>query len=368
MKKNKLFLLAAASLFSSSALLTAQVQKKSSRIPDFEQKPASELTKSYGYERCSTDEYENFLRKNFPDRMTTEQFEAWLAPLVERAKSERSQNGNVITIPVVVHVIHSGQNYGVAPNIVDEQVESQITVMNNDFRRLVNTPGFNNNAIGADTEVQFALAKVDPNGNPTNGINRVNLCQASWSQAAINSNVKPSTIWDPTQYMNMWSVRFSSSSLLGYAQFPSGSGLGGLNAEGGEAYSDGVVANFSTFGSSDYNVNNSFLLAAPYDKGRTMTHEVGHYLGLRHIWGDSTSCVVNATDSGNDYCLDTPAAAAANYNCVTIDTCPSSPGNDMVENYMDYTNDTCMNIYTQDQKARIRAVMNNSPRRRELNF
>ncbi|GAA5100422.1 hypothetical protein GCM10023210_38940 [Chryseobacterium ginsengisoli] len=329
-------------------------------------KPQIELAKAHGFDRCSTTEYEEFLQRTFPGRMTVEQFEAWLAPFVEQAKTNKSQNGNIITIPVVVHVIHNGQNLGVAPNIVDEQVMSQITVMNNDFRRIMGTPGYNTNAVGADTQIQFALAKVDPNGNPTNGIDRINLCQASWSQAEINSFVKPETIWDPTQYMNMWSVKFTSSTLLGYAQFPSNSTLGGLNTIGGEAYSDGVVANYATFGSSDYNVNNTFLLSAPYDKGRTMTHEVGHFLGLRHIWGDTSSCVVNATDSNNDYCLDTPAAAAANYNCVTIDSCPSDPGNDMIQNYMDYTTDTCMNVFTVNQKARITAVMNNSPRRVEL--
>jgi hypothetical protein len=329
--------------------------------------PQSELAKSNGFDRCSTVEYENYLQEKYPGRMTRDQFESWLAPLIKNAKVEKSQNGNIITIPVVVHVIHSGQAVGNAPNIVDEQVISQITVMNNDFRRLTGTPGFNSNVVGADTQIQFALAKADPNGNPTNGIDRVNLCQASWSQAEINSFVKPETIWNPTQYMNMWSVNFpTGSTLLGYAQFPSGSGLGGLNAIGGEAYTDGVVARFSAFGSRDYDTNNTFLLVNTYDKGRTMTHEVGHYLGLRHIWGDTASCVVNATDSNNDYCLDTPAAAAANYNCVVIDSCPADTGNDMVENYMDYTNDTCMNIFTINQKDRITAVMNNSPRRMEL--
>ncbi|WPO82326.1 M43 family zinc metalloprotease [Chryseobacterium sp. JJR-5R] len=330
-------------------------------------KPQSELAKSNGFDRCATVEYENYLQAKNPARMNDSQFESWLAPLIKNAKVEKSQNGTIITIPVVVHVIHSGQAVGAAPNIVDEQVISQITVMNNDFRRLAGTPGFNSNTVGADTQIQFALAKVDPNGNPTNGIDRVNLCQSSWTQAQINSFVKPETIWDPTKYMNMWSVNFpSNSDLLGYAQFPSGSGIGGLNTNGGEAYTDGVVARFSAFGSRDYDTNNSFILINIYDKGRTMTHEVGHYLGLRHIWGDTSSCVVNATDSNNDYCLDTPAAAAANYNCVTIDSCPASPGNDMVENYMDYTNDTCMNIFTVNQKDRITAVMNNSPRRLEL--
>jgi len=350
------------SIVFNAALVNAQAVKGDKNAV-FSHPSANELLNWGGLERCSSTEYEAFLKKHFPGRMTTEEFEAWLAPLVEKEKANKSQTGNIVTIPVVVHVIHAGQAYGTAPNIVDEQVQSQITVMNNDFRRLVGTPGYNTNPVGADTQIQFALAKVDPNGNPTNGINRVNLCQASWSNANINAFVKPETIWDPTQYLNMWSLQFSNAGLLGYAQFPSGSNLGGLNANGGEAYTDGVVAGYTYFGSSDYNLNGNFFLATTYDKGRTMTHEVGHFLGLRHIWGDTSSCVVNATDSNKDYCLDTPAAAAANSSCVTVDSCPASPGNDMIENYMDYTNDACMNIFTINQKERITAVMNNSPRR-----
>lgn len=349
------------SVLFNAALVNAQAIKGDKNV-EFANPSVEEIAKGHGFARCSSTEYEAFLQKHFPGRMTTEQFEAWLAPLIEKEKANKSQSGGIVTIPVVVHVIHAGQAYGSAPNIVDEQVQSQITVMNQDFRKLVGTPGYNTNAVGADTQIQFALAKVDPNGNPTNGINRVNLCQASWSQSQIESFVKPETIWDPTQYMNMWSVNFSTNGILGYAQFPSGSNLGGLNAIGGEAYTDGVVARYNAFGSIDYN-NGQFFIVTTYDKGRTMTHEVGHYLGLRHIWGDTSSCVVNATDSNKDYCLDTPAASAANYNCVTIDSCPSNPGNDMIENYMDYTNDACMNIFTINQKDRITTVMNNSPRR-----
>jgi hypothetical protein len=186
---------------------TGKLINKSGSFPT---KTAEERSHSHGFERCSTDEYEQYLQAKYPKRMSTQEFETWLAPLVEQAKANKSQNGNIITIPVVVHVIHSGQNVGAAPNITDNQVISQITVMNNDFRRMMGTPGFNSNAVGADTQIQFALAKVDPNGNPTNGINRVNLCQDSWNQDDIDDYVKPTTIWDPTLYMNMWSVIFQT--------------------------------------------------------------------------------------------------------------------------------------------------------------
>jgi len=316
-----------------------------------------DLKKMNGVIRCASTEYEAMLQKQNPKRMTDAQFEAWIAPLIANSQTNKSQNGGIITIPVVVHVIHSGQALGIAPNITDAQVQSQITVMNNDFRKMASTPGFNTNPVGADTMIQFALAKVDPKGNPTDGIDRVNLCQTAWAMTAIDDYVKPVTIWDPTKYMNMWSVNFTDSSLLGYAQFPSTSGLPGLDVNGGYADTDGVVANFSTFGSSDYGTN--FLLNAPYDKGRTMTHEVGHFLGLRHIWGDDTC--------GTDYCADTPTAHDANGGCpTTTPSCDDPSIYEMVQNYMDYTYDTCMNIFTINQKDRITAVMNNSPRRMEL--
>lgn len=333
-------------------------KKQDKKIVFGETYTLNELKSMNGIIRCASTSYEKYLQDTDPNRMSDAEFEAWIQPLIENAKNNKSTANGIVTIPVVVHVIHNGQALGTAPNITDAQVQSQITVLNNDFRRAAGTPGFNTSPLGADVMVQFALAKVDPNGNPTNGINRVNLCKGSYTTAEVNSLVKPQTIWDPTQYMNMWSVQFggSSSNILGYAQFPTGSGLPGLPATGA-ATTDGVVANFSMFGSSDYN-DGTFLLSAPYDKGRTMTHEVGHFLGLRHIWGDATC--------GTDYCADTPTANAANYTCTKNKPSCDLGLFEMVENYMDYTNDTCMNIFTINQKDRITAVMNNSPRRTEL--
>ena len=338
-------------------LVLCQAQEKSRK--HFGKTISSENITPSGHIRCITDEYEQFLQEQNPKRLTNEEFENWIAPKIEQFKQQQlvsSESGGIIYIPVVVHVIHNGDAYGTGENITDEQVESQITVMTQDFRRLSGTPGFNTNPVGADSTIEFVLAKVDPNGNPTNGINRVNLCQASWSTGDIDSTVKPATIWDPNSYMNMWSVNFTDGSLLGYAQFPDGSGLAGMPASGGPANSDGVVAGYRFFGSSDLTTGN---FAPPFDKGRTMTHEVGHYLGLRHIWGDG-GCAVD------DFCADTPAAAGANGGCPAgTNSCPA-PGNDMIENYMDYTDDTCMNIFTNDQKTRMLTVMNVSPRRASL--
>ena len=323
-------------------------------------KPITEKSKNpnNGKLRCATTEYEQFLQEKNPKRMSNAQFETWLAPLVKKYKAMRttSQGGGIITIPVVVHVIYDGQAIGVAPNITDAQVQSQITVLNQDYRKMLGTPGYNTNPVGADTQIQFELAKQDPNGNPTNGIDRVCLNQSSWSDIDIEATLKPATIWDSASYMNMWSLKFTDNTLLGYAQFPDGSSLGGLAANGGTATTDGVVSNYDVFGSNTYN-DGSFLLDATYNKGRTMSHEVGHWLGLLHIWGDSPC--------GEDYCADTPVHHNANYGCPTVVNCDAT-GNEMVENYMDYTDDACMNIFTQNQKDRITTIINNAARRSSL--
>lgn len=354
MKKITLFLFYLTFLFSIN--IVGQVKKKAVR---FGNEFTSEKRSPDGHIRCATDEYEAFLQVNHPERMNREQFETFLASSNKSNNKDNlneinSQSGGIIYIPVVVHVIHNGDAYGVNENITDEQVQSQITVMNQDYRRMAGTPGFNNNAVGADVQIEFVLAKVDPNGNPTNGINRVNLCQAYWEMGTIDSTVKPTTIWNPTQYMNMWSVNFggTSADLLGYAQFPSNGTT--------TANTDGVVAGYSYFGSQSIYPAGNF--SAPYNQGRTMTHEVGHFLGLYHTFQGGCSGE-NAT--AGDLCADTPAVRIPNYGCTPINTCPTG-ANDMIANYMDYTDDSCMNIFTANQKSRITSVMNTFPRRLDL--
>lgn len=326
-----------------------------------------------GIIRCATVEYEQFLQENEPNRMSNAQLENWLSPLVAKQKAMRLNSKTagtaaIITIPVVVHVIHNGENIGTAPNITDAQVLSQIKVLNQDFRRMVGTPGHNSNPVGADVEIQFELAKQDPNGNPTNGIDRVDLGQPSWSNIDIESTLKPATIWSPSLYMNLWVLKFTNNSILGYAQFPNASGLPGLPSSGGTSNTDGIVSNYDVFGSISDN-DGTFILNNTYNKGRTMSHEVGHFLGLLHIWGDGGVRDENKKDcTASDYCADTPQAGWENYDCPTThyDSCPTDSGNDMVENYMDYTNDDCMNIFTLNQKDRITTIMNNAARRKSL--
>jgi|JI102314A1RNA_FD_contig_41_1739749_length_2603_multi_4_in_0_out_0_1 hypothetical protein len=357
-----------------SAYTYAQVTKtqhgKSQNI--FDHSDHEHVRDANGIIRCASVEYNEELRKQFPEISTEAEFESWISQKVTELRAERAANPNrnpdvVIKIPVVIHIIHNGDAIGTGENITDAQAASQITVMNQDYRKMMGTRGYNTHPDGADVEIEFCLAKVDPNGNSTNGIVRHQLTAADYTMAAVNSTVKPATIWDPTRYMNMWTVRFGGgdTDILGYAQFPSNSGLDGLNVSGGSANTDGVVAAYNAFGTMDLD-DGSFIMNTTYKFGRTMTHEVGHFLGLRHIWGDGTAC------GTTDYCADTPYALSANFGCPTLNSCDDTAfgwttnPNDMVENYMDYTNDACMNIFTQDQKDRMIVVMQNSPRRVEL--
>ncbi|MDO9261576.1 MAG: thrombospondin type 3 repeat-containing protein [Flavobacteriaceae bacterium] len=318
-----------------------------------------------GFVRCSSVEYEQELQKKYPNRLKNAEFEKWINPLIkeqqQKIAAKTSKVASIISIPVVVHVIHNGDALGTGENITDAQVRSQIKVLNDDFRKMMGSRGYNTNAVGADVEIEFCLAAVDPNGNMTSGINRKELANVSFTQTEVNTLVKPTTQWDPNKYLNIWVVRLTDNTLLGYAQFPSSSQLSGLPSNGGEAATDGVVIVYHAFGSADYN-DGTFILNTSYKYGRTTTHEVGHWLGLRHIWGDGDCSV-------DDYCNDTPVAGVENYLCpapLNLDTCPANPGFDMIENYMDYTKDECMNIFTNDQKTRMLTVLANSPRRKEL--
>lgn len=322
------------------------------------------------FEPCGTTEYESQLQQKYPSRPDTQQFEEWLAPKVASVRAKRlmknGMNTNaVVTLPVVVHVIHNGDAIGEGENITDAQVMSQITVLNQDFRKMAGTPGHNTNPVGADTEIQFCLAQRDPQGNISTGIVRHVFGWNTMTRSHIEL-LKTLTQWDPEKYINIWVVRSIMAEggmpLLGYAQFPTNSGLPGLSFPGlpTAANTDGIVMAYEAFGSSDIYPQGSYFPGK--DKGHTCTHEMGHFLGLRHVWGDVAGC------QGNDFCNDTPVIADANSGCPPSwwDSCPASPGLDMFQNYMDYTDDACQNIFTLDQKDRMMAVLQNSPRRASL--
>lgn len=363
--------------FALSAFLLCIPLSLSAQQPKAFGKPVSANPEN-GLIRCATPQYETYLQEQNPKRETREHFEEWLAEKIEQKKAMRTAAdiSGVIRIPVVVHVIHNGDAVGSGENISDAQILSQITVLNQDYRRMAGTPGDNDFEVGADMEIEFVMAQTAPNGTLTTGIDRINLNQASWTTYnSIEASLKPQTSWDPTKYFNIWVCRFGASNsdetndLLGYAQFPISSTLGGIDddVDGGPSNTDGLVVGFEYFGSATLAPNGNFGDSTNvYRYGRTATHEIGHCLGLLHISGDNNSCTVNATDSTKDYCPDTPATRRYNYGCTPGNSCTAAPGNDMIENYMDYTDDSCMRVFTQNQKNRMRTVMENSPNRVDL--
>ncbi len=310
---------------------------------------------------CATMAQDSINRIRFPQRQTLDGFEQVIQHKIleinKRNLSGKTQAG-IVNIPIIVHVIHNGEPVGSGLNLSQAQIQAQIEVLNEDCRRKAGTPGFNNNPVGADIEIQFCLSPVDENGKAMTepGIDRYNGNKSSWTREEIEGTLKSTTIWNPNLFYNIWTLKFggTSSNLLGYAQFPDQSGLTGLNETGGPGSTDGVVVQYTSFGSVDK--GNFPIMQAPYNKGRTLSHETGHWLGLRHIWGDG-----NCAD---DFVSDTPPAAGASSGCpVGRFSCGAT---NMVENYMDYTNDACMNIFTKGQKTRMQAVIELSPRRKSL--
>lgn len=274
----------------------------------------------------------------------------------------RLQAATTYTLPVVVHLVHSGEAVGA--NLSAAQVQSQLDALNEDYRNLnadgALVPGAFQ-PLRADVQVQFVAALIDPSGRrlPEPGIDRVSrvargFAAAPYSPAYIDDVIKPATSWNPSQYVNIWVLDLGDK-LLGYAQFPDNTaGLGGLSPLGGAATTDGVVVLYSAFGRVG-------TLSANFDRGRTLTHELGHWLGLRHVWGDAPCA--------DDYCADTPTQAAGNFGCPAFPhvSCANEASGDMFMNYMDYVNDGCMHLFSADQKARIQAVLAaGTPRRTEL--
>lgn len=309
--------------------------------------------------RCATVEHTANLYKKFNRTPQPEVFEKWMnlrkqtlqQNRVNRAQAEPYQ------IPVVVHIIHNGEPVGIGTNISDEQVLSQLNVLNNDFKRLnadANQTPAAFQPFAGSMDIQFILARRDPNGVATTGIVRKKGSKTSYVESD-DVQLKAQSYWPSENYFNIWVCNLSS--LLGYAQFPV-SNLEGLEEYQSEiAATDGVVISYDAFGSID---DGNFNLLSGFDKGRTLTHETGHFFGLRHIWGDNSSCT-----STTDYVDDTPKQ--------NDDTngCPGHPQTScsttkMFQNFMDYTHDPCMNLFTQGQMERMQIVIENSIRRVSL--
>ena len=240
-----------------------------------------------------------------------------------------------VTLGVVVHlVLHDD-----ADDIPDAQVHSQIEVLNRDFGLanpdVAQIPAHWRGLL-VDSRIRFKLASIDPDGRPTDGVNRIRTSVPSFG---VDDSVKftargGADAWDTRRYLNLW-VCDLDQSLLGYAQFP------GLSPA-----TDGVVIDSQAFGSVGQ-------LSPQFDGGRTAVHEVGHWLDLRHIWGDTTDC------SGSDLVSDTPAQQHPNYTAPAAPhiSCNNTPHGDMFMNYMDYVPDADMVMFTAGQVARMHATL-----------
>lgn len=233
----------------------------------------------------------------------------------------------IIRIPVVIHVLYNAPNL----NISDEQIRSQLSALNRDFKRqnsdTVNTPS-RFKSVASGVQIEFVLTTADPQGRSTTGIIRKQTAVADWiMDDKIKFNVSGGDdAWDSRYYLNIWVGKMRS--LLGYSSAP-----------GGPADKDGLVINVTAFGTEN--------VSPPYNMGRTVVHEVGHWMGLKHIWGD-TYC-------GDDLVDDTPKQGGFTSGCPTSfrSSCDNGTTGDMYMNYMDFTNDACMNLFTAGQAERM---------------
>ena len=275
-------------------------------------------------QRCATPQYVKQNNLISPLSTTTS---------TTQSASRDTLPNEVIVVPVVFHILYNSN----AQNVSDQQVLSQLTALNNDYRRLnadtINTPApFK--SIAADTRIVFCLAKVDPNGHYTSGIihKKTNSDLFLSDDEMKFSSTGGDDAWDSKRYINIWVCNLFGRT-LGYAVMP-----------GGPAERDGVVIQYTAFGTIG-------TALAPFNKGRTVTHEIGHWLGLRHLWGDA--------QCGDDGIADTPPQETSNSDCPSfphLSSCSNNSYGDMFMNYMDFTNDDCMNMFTQGQKNEMRGL------------
>jgi hypothetical protein len=286
---------------------------------------------------CGTTDYtQQLINKNSSlknsYKIAEDQIDAIIKSDVSLTARDTSAN-EIIYIPVVIHVVYKTAEV----NLSTAQILSQIAVLNNDYSYSnadkINTPAAFAQ-VAADTRIRFCLAQVDPQGRRTTGIIRkyTNTDAFSAQDAVKYSSQGGDDAWDSKRYLNIWVCKMFGRT-LGYSSIP-----------GGPAELDGVVIAYDVFG-TEGNVR------SPYDRGRTTTHEVGHWLGLKHIWGDAIC--------GSDDVDDTPTQQYYNYGCPSfplVTNCSPDANGAMFMNFMDFTDDGCMNMFTYGQKARIRAL------------
>lgn len=293
------------------------------------------------HRKCGHSEYVHKLMEQDPGfELRREQIEKDMEQWIQANPLEASGQQKVVyTIPVVVHVLYNTS----VQNIAHSRIQEQIDVLNKDFRKLNTDVGTTPLAFKpkvADVEFQFCLAQRDPQGNWTNGVTRTQTTKTSFSinddNTIKSTALGGKSVWNAAKYLNIWIVNLTGG-VLGYTQPP-----------GGPSSTDGVVISYKYFGITG--------ASSPFNKGRTATHEIGHWFNLIHVWGDD-----NGACWGSDLVGDTPNQAEENYGCPnfpTLDICtPDSPGV-MFMNYMDYVDDACMVMFSAGQKTRMIAALN----------
>ncbi len=307
---------------------------------------AVNLSQAQTLQHCATMDHQNSLLQAHPEiAKNREKLERYTRSFVQNNQQNRSVQ-TIITIPVVFHILYSNANQ----NISTARILEQMNVLNNDYAKLNSDTGLVPPAfqpVAANTQIQFCLAQQDPTGQPTNGILRI---QVTGSPQAFPSNL--SAPWSRDSYLNVYVGNFGGG-LLGVAQLP-----------GGPANTDYVNVLYTTVGGP-----NNLGTEPAYDLGRTLTHEVGHWLNLYHTFegGCSGLNANNCLTAGDEVC-DTPPTANANFGCpATQNTCTetspfpppyTSNQNDMTMNYMDYVDDVCMYMFTEGQAMRMAACVN----------
>ena len=281
---------------------------------------------SYAQKRCGAMERLQF---EIAEDQSIETQRTLLNKQIKQWKSSRANEA--YTIPVVFHVLYENVN----ENIGIDQIQSQLDVLNQDFNRTNNDANQTPNefaAIAANCNISFCLAQRTPNNDTTSGVTYTQTSVTSFSlydNRIFYDSLGGKNIWDSKKYLNIYVCDLTNA--LGFAAFP-----------GGNDARDAVVIDFEHFGTIN--------VSPPFNKGRTATHEVGHWLNLLHIWGDG--------NCGSDQVDDTPTQQAANYNCPSHPSPTCENNGDMFQNFMDYTNDACMNLFTLGQKNRMHATLN----------
>jgi hypothetical protein len=289
--------------------------------------------------KCGTMDYLQKQKEADPEleqrmEIQEKQLQKWISENSKETLNKKS----TIKIPVVVHILYSADSQ----NISNERVFAQISAINKSFSgQSTHSMGAFSSDMKVDTDIEFCLANIKPDGSATNGIERRETAVDGFTNNSVKFHSSGGLdAWDPQRYFNIWVCNYTYSDgtsyiFSAYAQFP-GSGINNTY---------GIVIRYGAFGLDD----TTYFRGS----GGILSHEIGHCFNLRHIWGDDgTSC------SGSDYCEDTPnqdARTSGKHSGLLTDNCsPSSPGI-MYMNYMDYSDDVIYANFTPDQKTRMQA-------------